>query len=544
MKLALAFILNLCFLHIAFAESPEGVIEDVLGQGATEGYLREDSLAVIAGDRSEERDRIIFSSSFLVDPEPEHKLGRSLWCRTRLSVRSISGFKADVLGVRRRDDPRVFDEVHVTASGMHRPSGVQFTAGTYQIDWGLGLVLSSAYGAARAYSYSGMIRPVVGRGVVSRGTSREESWLFGASASRQLGKVRTGLFASDRMWNGNSANGNLTGILHPASASGIARRDQFEERLMGGYLEAQTGALQTGVLATRSRFTPELARAEDGNNQVSAYGMWDYGSTRLAGEFARSGNKTAWQTVLSGHAGNLSGAFFLLYSAPGLFAPRGQSFDSYGEPPENDRVAGVRIALNKGRHNFSSEMRSSKSPSATATVSPSRQETDLSLLWSCQMDRSSDLSLKLDQIVREERRSDSIVDRSFTRVRAVFMWRTGMDWALRADARRGQDIGGAAPSMGSYSHLQAALPVGNWKGGARVAYFSLPAASGALLVYDRTIAGGYPLYSISGEGRRLSGWISYRRGGFGLLVTADHLATIEKQDDMSVGVSLSVTGRQ
>lgn len=495
---------------VALCQPAEERIEDGLMSADEEGYLPEDSAFVFGTENAQSSQRVQMLNSTVFDANSGKRVtGSHVWVRSRLGVQADSRFRTDLLAVRRKYDPRAFDEVHVSISGRHDPTNVTFALGTFQHDWGFGLVSSAGFGAARKFSYAGSTFAPLGSGLSTRPTSRESSWFYGLAASRRFQRLSATLFGSIRPWNAEVSNGYgvLTGNFQPASSTGYLQRDRVEEQLLGGSLEFTTENLRIGTFAQSSAYSIPLVGIGDRLDQLSAVASASWRNVTGTGEAVRSGNKSAWQMVLSGYTGHFAGAVYTVYADPDYFAPRSQSFVSFGEPTTNQRVIGVRSSYSTSAHTLTGEIQSSNSPAATPTVSPSKSESRAVMSWLYRVDSSLNLALRVARGIREERSSETIADRTYQDVRLLIKWRRGLEWSARLDDRRARDLTGERPSAGSYEHIQAAKVDGRIRAGLRVSLHSVPTGVAPLLVYEPSVVGAYPLQTIAGDGRRLLGWL-------------------------------------
>ncbi len=508
--IVLCWVFVLILPIVALCQPAEERIEDGFVSADEEGYLPEDSAFVLGKGNVQSSQRVQLLNSAAFDASSEKRVtGSHIWVRSRLGVQAGSRFRTDLLAVRRKYDPRAFDEVHVSISGRHDPTDVTFALGTFQYDWGLGLVSSAGFGAARRFSYAGSTFAPLGTGLLARPTSRESSWFYGLAACRRFQRLSATLVGSIRPWNAEVSNdyGSLTGNLQPVSSTGYSQRDRVEERLFGGSLEFATKFLRIGTFAQSGEFSFPLKGTGDRLDQLSAVASASWRNVTGTGEAARSGNKSAWQMVLSGYTGLFTGALFVFYADPEYIAPRSQSFVSYGEPITNQRTFGVRSSYTSSVHTLTGEIQSSNSPAATPTISPSKSESRAVMSWHYRVDSSLNLALRVARGIREERSSETIADRTYQNVRLLMKWRQGLEWSVRLDDRRARDLTGERPSAGSYEHIQAAKVDGRIRAGLRVSLHSVPSGVAPLLVYEPSVAGAYPLQTIVGDGRRLLGWI-------------------------------------
>lgn len=120
---------------VALCQPAEERIEDGLMSADEEGYLPEDSAFVFGTENAQSSQRVQMLNSTVFDANSGKRVtGSHVWVRSRLGVQADSRFRTDLLAVRRKYDPRAFDEVHVSISGRHDPTNVTFALGTFQHD--------------------------------------------------------------------------------------------------------------------------------------------------------------------------------------------------------------------------------------------------------------------------------------------------------------------------------------------------------------------------------------------------------------------------
>ncbi|MBK6767156.1 MAG: hypothetical protein IPG71_12935 [bacterium] len=206
------------------------------------------------------------------------------------------------------------------------------------------------------------------------------------------------------------------------------------------------------------------------------------------------------------------GIVFANYYSPDFIALRSQSVSSYGEAARNENTIGVRAGVSPGRHVFAVEVRDTQTPNETPTVSPSRATSEAELSWWVDVADAATLSFRFIGGSREEAQSGSVIDRDFERARVIASLVRGMEWTARFDHLASRDRSGANPTIGSYAHLQVAGTEGRLRPGARIAFYSIPSSDGPHGVYETTVAGAYPLRSVTGDGRVLATWLTATTG--------------------------------
>lgn len=539
-------------LAILLAQTSEERIEDSGVSADSEASLPDDSLyqanlpplkpkVPVQGSIGHTRVRFTNSYAVLRNGTGPNSFS-DVWSRLRLSVENRLDFRVDLLAVRRVQDPQTIDELHLTVSGTHTPTDVDFTVGTYQVDWGLGTMTSAAYGPAREFSHTATFVPRAAQGIVARPTSREGSWLRGVAMERQLENFRLTVLGSYRPWNGDVESGiaRLTGVIQPETSAGLSRRDQIDERLVGVGAEFSSDHVELAGLVQASKLSVPLKSIGSDLRQFTTVGTATWENIIARMELARSGSETAWQVFLSGLTGAWRGTGYASFAAPDYFAPRSQSPGSFGEPTSNESVLGVRAGFASGKHSFAGDVRNLSTPSATATVAPSREGAEAELNWNFVFTKAGLLSARFVSGEREESRVGEIVDRNYQRVRFSLSWQRGVLWSVRLEDRRSRGIDGTNPSVGSYQHLQVSLPDGNVQPGARVAFFSIPSVEGPMLIYEPSISGAYPLSSFSGDGRHLAAWLSVTVGNWntrvkGTLTQQNEIDNSDKSLGLEIG---------
>lgn len=514
------WLLIVLFPALLFAQASEERIEDSGVSGDGEACLPDDSLyqgnlpslepgAPVLGSIGASRLRL--SNSFAVTRSGTKQVNwTDVWSRLRLTVQDRPDFRTDLLIVRRVNDPQTIDELHLTVSGTHSQTEIEYTFGTYQVDWGMGLLTSAAYGTAREFSYSSTFVPRIGQGVIARPTSREGSWLRGAVIERQILRLSLIALGSLRPWNAEIENdqARLTGVIQPSSSIGLDQRDQIDEQLFGVGAKFISERVEFSALGQYSNYSTELQSVGSELRQFTSLGSFSTNHFAARAEFARSGAESAWQSLISGMTGSWQGTAYARYAGPDYFALRSQSPESFGEPVANESTLGVRAGFASGRHRFTGNVSDLSTPASTPTVGPSRQRTEAELNWTFDFTQAGALSVRFASGSREERNAGEIVDRDYQRVKLNFSLQRGVLWSVRIEDRRSRDVTGRNPANGSYQHFQASLPDGKIRLGARVAFFSIDSADGPLLVYEPSVSGAYPLSSVSGKGRHMAAWLS------------------------------------
>lgn len=535
------WLLTALFPAVLFAQTLDERREDDAQSADQEAALPDDSLYAsgsghdtIAALPFNRRVRFVQSMHYSRESSESFEWP-GLWSRTRLTVLGNREFRADLLAIRRVDDPQTFDELHLTVSGRHAPTQLDYTLGTFELDWGLGVLSSASFGTARSLSNRSAFTQRPAQGVIARPVSREGSWLRGAAVHRTLSCFGVTVFGSDRPWNAEIDNGTatLTGVLTPVTATGLARRDELTERLFGAAVQANYRVLDAGLLAQSTAFSTPLAGVGESLAQISAdCGVTTEGASARA-EFARSRSETAWGATASGTSGIWRGLLYATHFAPDYIALRSQSTTSFGESARNESTLGVRGGVSFGRNLVTAEVRDTQTLSETATVAPSRAASEAELNWLCDVSQSFEVSFRVVGGSREENHSGAVVDRDFERARVIAHLEKELDWTARFDHVALRDRSGANPATGSYAHLQLADGAGRFRPGARVAFFTIPSDVGPLLIYEPSVAGAYPLRSVSGDGRILSAWLLAITGPFYSRFTVSHATDATESGSIS-----------
>lgn len=510
-----ALVLGLFWPALLFAQLHTGDIEDVVQTSDGES-ITTDSLEMLvspvlklqehswssAGESLFSKRHVRFQSSVQLLHYRERPVAwNDTWARTRVTSYTGRRLQSDLLLVRRVKDPQVVDELHLTLAGQLSSSELRYVLGTYQFDWGLGALLSSSFGAARSFSHYRNTVASRGKGVVPRSTSREESWLRGAVVERKIGVSRWTLFGNMREWNADVRDSlnHLSGVLVIDSEVEIQKRDRVSEVSYGGAAELESKYVRIGLLSNNSRFRPVLAQAKD-LHAFSTYLAFDLKGVQSISEFARSGSKTAWISTVSRGTENWCGAFYLLYSPSGYFAPRSQSPFSYGAAFTKSRVLGMRLGTEIGRYEFAFDLRSHSSAGAGPT---NRQDEMLAGIYfdaAEYLRMSARLSLAANDNLDVERKSSSI--------RLEPVWTNTLTVSSRAEFLRAGVSNSTQFGNGSYLHLQVTRPYGRIRPGLRVASFNLKNLGFPLQVYEPTVSGAYPLETFSNNGSRATGWVT------------------------------------
>ncbi len=530
-----------------FGQTSDGAIEDMLHSSDGESVLP-DSIELAAtsllkpefgrGSSREDlffgADRLRFQSSFQWSRHSGDKTTwNDTWARTRLTTYSGKRLSSDLLAVRRVDDPRMIDELHLTLAGTHVPTDIAFALGTYQLDWGLGILSSGAFGAARGFSYFRTTNTILGKSIVARTTSREASWLRGAALTKEFGNARVSTFGNLREWNADTkvVPVALSGVLSTASASMIERRDKVDEQSFGGAFEYQTTSVSTGILAQTSNFEPAIEQAER-LNSLSAYGSAYWQDLQTSVEIARSSSETAWTAELARGTEHWRGAFYMMYAAPEYFAPRSQGAFTFGEILQDARIIGGRIAVTRGIHNIGLDIHSNRTPSNHS------QSDELIAGWIL----NPAVNAMIETRAFFVNRSGDDSERNSFAFRVDPTWTRLLIWSTRIEVRHFESPVDAESGQGHYLHVQAVRPEGKLRPGARIAVFDLDDLDSPMQVYEPTVAGAYPLEILSGNGTRVSGWLTIELGKWGVKTKA---AWLSREDgDDTTEFALAVTFRQ
>lgn len=511
---AILFLMCAC-APLLFAQEQDDLIEDVAASADQETPLpadwTADSLFEQAGTPPGSRPRVRFITSLAWNRHAESSFDwPDMWARTKLTSQFGATTRSELLFVRRVDDPHTVDEIHLAVSGSHEQSEIRYALGTFQHDWGLGILNSASFGAARRFAYIANTVAIPGIGIVPRTTSREESWLRGVALSRTYQSVSLSVWGSNRDWNGDDTAqpARLTGVLSTTTPSTLERRDNIEENSAGGSIQWTRRATQIGLLTQTSEFVPEISGAGRRLLSASLAGATSVGSARAMAEFARSGEHSAWSTILSYGTRRLRSAFYAMYAAPDYFASRSQSPFSFGEEFRNSRIYGLRMGVKAGRHDIALDTRVNRSPGATPTAAPYRKSEELLINWYYRAAPHVELKNKAVFTIRDLGNGQERFGRSF---RFEPVWRQAAVWSLRAELRN-TDYLHEPSANGQYLHLQVARDRGKLKPGFRVAFYNLDELDDPLLVYEPTTDGAYPLETLTGNGTRVAGWC---RAAFG-----------------------------
>ncbi|MBL0060522.1 MAG: hypothetical protein IPP40_03300 [bacterium] len=502
---------------ILFGQVSDGAIEDILNSSDGESALP-DSIELAAtsllkpefGRGSSREDllfgpnRLRFQSSFQWSRHSGDKTSwNDTWARTRLTTYLGKRLSSDLLAVRRVDDPRMIDELHLTLAGIHPPTNIAFVLGTFQLDWAFGILSSGAYGASRGFSYFRTSNATLGKGIVARTTSREANWLRGAALTRELGDARVTAFGNLREWNANTkvVPAVLSGVLSTTSASTIDRRDKVEERSFGGAFEYQTAYISAGILAQTNNFKPAIEQAKR-SNSLSAYGSAYLQDIQVSAEIVRSGSETAWMAIFARGTEDWCGAFYAMYAAPEYFAPRSQGVFTFGETLQDSRIIGGRIGVTRGINNFALDIHSNRTPSGAS------QSDELTVGWTL----NPAVNAELEARAFFANRSNEGSERNTFALRIDPTWTRLLTWSTRIEVRHFNSPVDAESGKGHYLHVQAVRPEGKLRPGARVAAFELDDLDSPMQIYESTVAGAYPLEILSGNGTRVSGWLTIDLG--------------------------------
>lgn len=480
----------------ALPDSIEQAVTSLLKPGFGRGSSHEDLLFGT--------DRLRFQSSFQWSRHSGDKTTwDDTWARTRLTTYSGKRLGSDLLAVRRVDDPRVIDELHLILAGFHTPTSIAFAFGTYQLDWGLGILSSGAFGMARSFSHFRTTNATLGKGIVARTTSREASWLRGVALAKEFGNARVSTFGNLREWNANTevAPASLSGILNTANATTIDRRDNVDEHAFGGAFEYQTTSVSTGILAQTSSFDPAIEQAER-LNSLSAYGSANWQDIQVSAEIARSGSETAWTAVLAQGTEDWRGAFYMMYTAPEYFAPRSQGAFTFGETLQDSRIIGGRIGATRGIHNIALDIHSNRKQSNHS------QSDELTAGWTFNPVVNANIEMR----AFFANRMDDDSERNTFALRIEPTWTRLLTWTARIEVRGFESPVNTDSGQGHYLHVQAVCPEGKLRPGIRVAAFDLDELDSPMQTYESTIAGAYPLEILTGNGTRVSGWLTIELG--------------------------------
>jgi len=503
----MALILCLMFSAMCLAAETDDGKEDLLT--SSDGEV-EDSLLILGRDTEGspgEYSRIRFSTAFAYRNVANEEIDANrLWSRTRLTSNTNSS-RLELLGVRRVSDPRTFDEVHVTFSGRLPDQKVSYALGTFQLDWGLGLLSSAAFGAARELAYYRSTSVRDGRGIVARPTAREATWWRGAAVEYQHHNLHAAALASQREWNAtlNGETATLSGVLQGAEVGELDKRDRLNEQTVAGFLSYDSKRVSAGAMACLSDFDYAVAGVGRNLRGWSAFATGQQLGAELKAEFARSGNRSAGMAVASRGTDRWRGAFYGMYAETDYFAPRSQEAFAFGEPVQAGVTNGLRGAVMLGEHELAVDIRAVARPRQDET---DRHARELVAGWSGPLRDSLSATLR-GQIKKTD---EGITSERALNYRCDVQWNGGASWSARLDSRSTRFSDESVSRRGHYLHVQAAERHGRFRPGARVSVYSLSELAAPFAVYEPTIAGAYPLETLSGDGRRVSVWMTVVAG--------------------------------
>ncbi len=513
----------------------ESASEDILNSADGEAG---DSLLILPADDagSDEPARLRRRVRFVTalewrTPQSGQWAANDLWTRTRLRSTVGRSSSYELLAVRRSSDPQTLDELHITATGRYEPARIQYIAGSYQLDWGLGLISSAGFGAIREFAAFRVTDPGPARGFIARPTAREAAWWRGAVVERVVGRWQMNASGSLREWNARTEAGRatLSGVLASGTPAMLAQRDVVEERAFSGTLVYASQHVSAGALGTHSRFSPELATSGAALTGMSLFarGQWSARSVQL--EAARSGDRSAAAMILAQGTEYWRGAFYAMYASPKYFAPRSQGAFTFGEPVEGARTIGMRAGVVRGQHDFSAEVRSTVFVNADQLE---RTTSDFIGGWIGQVRDDVSVAARIAATVRDDSQDLSNVARSMT-YRLESVWSTRCNWSVRFESRSQLAAHETFSRRGHYLHVQVVRPSGRVRPGARVASFSLDDLSAPLSVYEPNMPGVYPLEVFSGDGIRAAGWLTAILGDWRIqakaaIVERDTLKTVRE----------------
>ncbi len=463
----------------------------------------------------------------------EQKSPSDLWARTRLVNQSGTRIRSEFFAVRRVGDPRAVDEVHLTVSSLHVPSAVQFTLGTYQLDWGLGVLSSSSFGASRSFSPLRSFEYTVGNGVVAKPASSESSWLRGIALKREFAESEFSLWASLREWNADTGDvpARLTGVLATNSQIALNRRDMVTEQLYGVSYRFQNKSLAAGALLQASSYDPQIYHVAKELISGSIFGSSTWNGAKAQAEVARSGGHLAWAATLSRGTENWQCAFYAIYADGDYFAPRSQSAFSFGGPLTDDRILGVRFGVIRNGHDLGLDMRANHTPLAATSGATVSQSDELIGSWVHSPQANIRLSARSTLSIRNEDSAGGQTERISSSIRIEPTWRNTLLWSLRAEMRSSEFASGDDRHSGTYLHLQAVRGDAVLRPGIRVAVFDLDGLSSPMLVYEPAVSGAYPIESFSGSGTRTSAWLSVSLASVALKFKIAHDSRVDSPDN-------------
>lgn len=458
---------------------------------------------------------------------------RRTWARTRLTVYTRDIRSADLLLVRRAHDPRTIDELHLSISGVNSSLGIKYVLGTYQIEWGMGVLSSGSFGAMRSLSVVRSARIKKGRGVIARTTSRESAWLRGVTIEKQVSCLDLGVFANSRDWNAVNDSGqvSLTGVYSPLNFRSDVR-DKVSESGFGGFVGLRHSLIHAGVLAQQSNFEPSPTNAPTLNSQSGYFKIgWEGGFA--IGEIARSADNTAWAATLTHGTLQWQGALYSIYAPAGYFAPRSQGPFDFGEELEGTAVVGAKAGTYVSRHEFAFDLNSSKESNTV----PGDSRNNFALLWHAPFNEVFGLTSRLRL---SERSSESGGRRSLT-FRCDPVWGEAINVSARLEYRRFETNDGSEFGNGSYIHMQVMKNRGKLRPGVRVAEFNLSELDFPLSVYERNVSGAYPFEQLFGNGTRLIAWMSYVTKSISIGTKLAWTSSSVSSDDVETAVSMSIS---
>lgn len=484
------------------------------------------------------------------DPEPAGWGGR-----IRADLRKANSTYGYVYGRRVADEA---DALQHVAAGVDIPAQEyvpRIVGGDYQFETGTGLVFASAYGMSNWISSMGDLRPGTPRGLAVRPSANRLALLRGGAVQVEIGKIAMEAVVSVSPLDATRSDSSLTGISEGESSSSAqlwrARRNQVEERLIGGQIHGHWRGLQAGVSSYNSHFSPEfgdvtsqevLPRFAGSELEVGGvYIQGAIGGLDVIAEAAQSNpGGIAHQSAVSWSDNRTGFSIYHVYADADFYSPHSKQWGGYGEESGNSDATGVRIRAGWSGYSGWITAAINRTPFRTSTSPLSKTSGILETRWLITAFQPVEFELLGSRSSREDA---SVIEPAETvrldRGRIDAMFRTRDEYRIRLEVRSAKREFSANHSLGTLLFFQVKSRIASVRAIARLTFFDFDNDDVTTQVYETGLPGGYPLVSLTGTGRRASVVLSRSWGSISIAAKAAHIRRYSA-NDMKQAVEMGV----
>jgi len=448
------------------------------------------------------------------------------WVRYRGEIAREDGGYGHVFLGRQAEDREGFRQVSAVLSLTEERTGTRLGFGDFQLETGTGLVFASAYGMSNWLSSSEILTPGKPRGLSFRPSADRRSVFRGGAAEISRSHLQATLLGSVMRLDGATDDSGVLRITEGESYSSEqladARRDQVEERLIGGRLAANGGSIAAGISGYHARYSPQFAPEQldedmprltgDDVSVASLFARASVAGASWVGEVARSqpGGMAA-QTALSATTGRAALGVYHVFADADFYSPRSRVWGGFGEEAANQQNTGVRMRIGWPAHAFLFSAVSETTPFRTTTFPLKKNGGQIEMRWRGRPSAPIGLDLLTGRRWREEFSTTSgmreiRVDRA--RIDAALSLRE--EYRIRLEIRSATSDQETQHRLGTLLFFQAKTRLAGLVGVGRVTLFDLDGPDVATSVFENSLRGAYPLIPLSGTGRRAALMVSRR----------------------------------